>query len=123
MVEKQIAVIVRQYNKEEPVMAVDVAEKAIREPGQGIIELCPSYLPNHHPIASFHVHAWRFMYGISEDGSSVSKFHSTSLKDRGSHCRPGAGPHDLPAHQPLRHLLLPRHLRRLQAEATGYSRT
>ena len=53
---KQTAVIVRQYNKEEPIKAVDVVEKTIREPGQGIVELSPPCLLIHRPKPRF-VHA------------------------------------------------------------------
>ena len=56
MAEKQIAVVVRQYNKEEPTKAIDVVEKAIREPGQGIVALSSmsAYSPSE---TSLYVHA------------------------------------------------------------------
>ena len=51
--EKETAVIVRQYNKEEPIKAVDVVEKTIREPGQGVVELSPPCLLIHRPKPRF----------------------------------------------------------------------
>ena len=47
--EKETAVIVRQYNKVDPTKAVDVVEKTIRDPGQGVVELSPPCLLIHRP--------------------------------------------------------------------------
>lgn len=86
MAEKQIAVVVRQYNKEEPTKAIDVVEKAIREPGQGIVALSSmsAYSPSE---TSLYVHACRFMYESYEDTLSILKPHNAVIDD----CSPSAG--------------------------------
>ena len=84
--------------------------------------LSTRWLLYHHPIPRF-----TFMPGIQ--GMHHLRMHrqvqnfKIRMNKQYVPRRPSAGPHDLPAHQPLRHLLLPRHLRRFQAEATGHSRT